>query len=39
LAASGAASSLPRAIWAYNHAQWYVDDVLERSQRIEQAAR
>jgi murein DD-endopeptidase MepM/ murein hydrolase activator NlpD len=29
LAAAGAATDLPRAIFAYNHAQWYVDDVLE----------
>jgi hypothetical protein len=36
LAASGAATDLPRAVWAYNHAQWYVDDVLARSQRIAQ---
>lgn len=28
LAASGAHSNLPRAIYAYNHAWWYVDDVL-----------
>jgi hypothetical protein len=34
LSASGAANDLPRAIWAYNHARWYVDDVLARSQRI-----
>jgi murein DD-endopeptidase MepM/ murein hydrolase activator NlpD len=29
LAAAGAATDLPRAIFAYNHAQWYVEDVLE----------
>ncbi len=29
LAAAGAATDLSRAIFAYNHAQWYVDDVLE----------
>ena len=29
LAAAGAHSDLSRAIFAYNHAQWYVDDVLE----------
>ena len=29
LAAAGAQSDLSRAIFAYNHAQWYVDDVLE----------
>jgi murein DD-endopeptidase MepM/ murein hydrolase activator NlpD len=28
LAAAGAATDLSRAIFAYNHAQWYVDDVL-----------
>jgi murein DD-endopeptidase MepM/ murein hydrolase activator NlpD len=29
LAAAGAHEDLARAIYAYNHAQWYVDDVLE----------
>jgi murein DD-endopeptidase MepM/ murein hydrolase activator NlpD len=29
LAASGAASDLRRAIFSYNHAWWYVEDVLE----------
>ena len=29
LAAAGGRSDVPRAIFAYNHAQWYVDDVLE----------
>jgi murein DD-endopeptidase MepM/ murein hydrolase activator NlpD len=29
LAAAGAASDLRRAIFAYNHADWYVNDVLE----------
>jgi murein DD-endopeptidase MepM/ murein hydrolase activator NlpD len=29
LAAAGAREDLARAIYAYNHAQWYVDDVLE----------
>ena len=29
LAAAGAHDDLERAIFAYNHAQWYVDDVLE----------
>jgi murein DD-endopeptidase MepM/ murein hydrolase activator NlpD len=29
LAAAGAHDDLSRAIFAYNHAQWYVDDVLE----------
>lgn len=28
LSASGAGSNLPRAIFAYNHAWWYVDEVL-----------
>lgn len=28
LAAAGAQSNLPRAIFAYNHAWWYVDEVL-----------
>lgn len=28
LCASGAAADLPGAIWAYNHAEWYVDRVL-----------
>lgn len=29
LAAAGGRTDLPRAVFAYNHAQWYVDDVLE----------
>jgi murein DD-endopeptidase MepM/ murein hydrolase activator NlpD len=29
LAAAGGREDVPRAIFAYNHAQWYVDDVLE----------
>ena len=29
LAAAGAHEDLSRAVFAYNHAQWYVDDVLE----------
>jgi murein DD-endopeptidase MepM/ murein hydrolase activator NlpD len=29
LAAAGAHEDLERAIFAYNHAQWYVDDVME----------
>ena len=29
LAAAGAHTDLARAVFAYNHAQWYVDDVLE----------
>jgi len=28
LAAAGGATDIPRAIFAYNHAQWYVDEVL-----------
>jgi len=32
LAAAGAAEDLPRAIFAYNHADWYVQDVLELAQ-------
>ena len=31
LAAAGAHDDLSRAIFAYNHAQWYVDDVLEQA--------
>jgi hypothetical protein len=31
LHAAGAESSLPRAIWAYNHAGWYVDQVIDRA--------
>ena len=31
LAAAGAHEDLERAVFAYNHAQWYVDDVLELS--------
>ena len=29
LAASGAATDVPAAIFSYNHAQWYVDEVLQ----------
>jgi murein DD-endopeptidase MepM/ murein hydrolase activator NlpD len=29
LAASGGAQDLPRAVLSYNHAQWYVDEVLK----------
>jgi murein DD-endopeptidase MepM/ murein hydrolase activator NlpD len=32
LAAAGAHDSIERAIFAYNHAQWYVDDVLEQAE-------
>jgi hypothetical protein len=31
LHAAGAESSLPNAIWAYNHAGWYVDQVIDRA--------
>jgi murein DD-endopeptidase MepM/ murein hydrolase activator NlpD len=32
LAASGGATDISRAIFSYNHAQWYVDEVLQLSQ-------
>ena len=38
LAANGAASNLPQAIFAYNHAQWYVAEVLARAQLITDTA-
>jgi hypothetical protein len=34
LQAAGAARNLPRAIYAYNHAAWYVESVLLRAQLI-----
>jgi murein DD-endopeptidase MepM/ murein hydrolase activator NlpD len=34
LAANGAAHNLRQAIFAYNHAQWYVEEVLWRAQLI-----
>jgi hypothetical protein len=34
LRAAGAAEDLPRAIFAYNHADWYVDSVLMRARLI-----
>jgi Transglycosylase SLT domain len=34
LAANGAAQNLPRAIYAYNHAAWYVAEVMWRAQMI-----
>ena len=34
LKAAGAGESLRRAIWAYNHADWYVNDVIGRAQAI-----
>jgi murein DD-endopeptidase MepM/ murein hydrolase activator NlpD len=32
LAASGGASDISRAVFSYNHAQWYVDEVLQLAQ-------
>lgn len=34
LAANGAADNLPQAIYAYNHATWYVQEVLSIAERI-----
>jgi murein DD-endopeptidase MepM/ murein hydrolase activator NlpD len=34
LKAAGAEQDLRKAIWAYNHADWYVEDVLKRAQVI-----
>jgi membrane-bound lytic murein transglycosylase B len=34
LAAAGAATNVPRAVLAYNHAGWYVDEVLTRARAI-----
>jgi murein DD-endopeptidase MepM/ murein hydrolase activator NlpD/outer membrane biosynthesis protein TonB len=34
LKAAGAGESLRRALWAYNHADWYVNDVLERARAL-----
>jgi membrane-bound lytic murein transglycosylase B len=34
LKAAGADQDLRKAIWAYNHADWYVEDVLERAQVV-----
>jgi hypothetical protein len=34
LSAAGASKSLPKAIYAYNHAWWYVDSVLLRAKLI-----
>lgn len=34
LKAAGADTDLPKAIWAYNHADWYVADVLDRARKI-----
>jgi murein DD-endopeptidase MepM/ murein hydrolase activator NlpD len=38
LQASGAAHDLPRAIFAYNHADWYVAEVLLRAQTLGDSA-
>src|SRR5205085_6929025 len=32
LAAAGGATDISRAVFAYNHAQWYVDEVLQLAQ-------
>jgi membrane-bound lytic murein transglycosylase B len=34
LAAAGAAQSVSKAVFAYNHASWYVDEVMSRAQAI-----
>ena len=34
LKAAGAEKDVRRAVWAYNHADWYVDDVMKRAQLI-----
>ena len=34
LKAAGAENDVRRAVWAYNHADWYVDDVMKRAQLI-----
>jgi murein DD-endopeptidase MepM/ murein hydrolase activator NlpD len=34
LAAAGGRTDLPRAVFAYNHAQWYVDEVLALAGRL-----
>ncbi len=39
LAANGAAHNLPKAIYAYNHAVWYVAEVLWRAQIISDHSR
>jgi hypothetical protein len=38
LRANGAPHDWPRAIFAYNHASWYVDDVLARARAYRRAA-
>jgi murein DD-endopeptidase MepM/ murein hydrolase activator NlpD len=35
LAASGGATDISRAVFAYNHAQWYVDEVLQLAQQFQ----
>ncbi|GHH62420.1 C40 family peptidase [Lentzea cavernae] len=34
---SGAQQDIRKAIWAYNHADWYVDDVLEQAKKYGEA--
>ncbi|HWE09797.1 MAG TPA: lytic murein transglycosylase [Solirubrobacteraceae bacterium] len=34
LAAAGAAQDVPKAVFAYNHASWYVDEVMSRAKAI-----
>jgi membrane-bound lytic murein transglycosylase B len=34
LAAAGAAQNVSKAVFAYNHASWYVDEVMSRAQAI-----
>jgi membrane-bound lytic murein transglycosylase B len=38
LAANGAAQNLPKAIYAYNHATWYVVEVMQRAQIVSEHA-
>jgi murein DD-endopeptidase MepM/ murein hydrolase activator NlpD len=38
LAAAGAHEDISRAIFAYNHAQWYVDEVLSLASQLESGA-
>jgi murein DD-endopeptidase MepM/ murein hydrolase activator NlpD len=38
LAAAGAATDISRAVFAYNHAQWYVDEVLELAAMLDGAS-
>ena len=39
LAASGGQSDISRAVFSYNHAQWYVDEVLQLAQLVRQRRR